>query len=114
MPKSRTASKSKILKGDKVLIIAGKDKGKTGLVERVMPLEQKVVITGINIVKKHLKKSAKNPQGGMIDKTLPIHVSNVMLLDPGQNKPTRVGYTISGKEKLRTSKLTGEAIRKEK
>lgn len=106
--------KAKILKGDKVLVIAGKDRGKTGLVERVMPKESKVVVTGINSVKKHLKKSAKNPQGGIIDKILPLHISNVMLLDPAQNKPTRVGYTIKGENKNRVAKLSGDVIRSEK
>jgi len=106
--------KARLIKGDKVLIIAGKDRGKTGLVERVMPAESKVVVTGINIVKKHLKKSAKNPQGGVVDRTVPIHISNVMLLDPAQNKPTRVGYLKKGNDKQRVSKLSGEVIRREK
>lgn len=105
---------SRILKGDKVLIIAGKDRGKTGLVERVLPKESRVVVVGVNLVKKHLKKSAKNPQGGIIDKTLPIHISNVMLLDPAQNKPTRVGYQLKGNEKQRISKRSGDVVRREK
>jgi large subunit ribosomal protein L24 len=107
-------SKAKILKGDKVLIIAGKDRGKSGVVERVMPSEQKLLITGLNMVKKHLKKSAKNPQGGVIDVIQPIHISNVMLLDPNQNKPTRVGYSVKGNDKHRIAKLSGEIIRGEK
>ncbi len=106
--------KAKILKGDKVLIIAGKDRGKTGTVERVMPRDNKVVVTGLNMVKKHLKKSAKNPQGGVVDKVQPIHISNVMLLDPSQNKPTRVGYVIKGNDKNRVAKLSGEVVRGEK
>ncbi len=106
--------KVKILKGDKVLVITGKDRGKTGVVERVMPKASKVVVTGINSVKKHLKKSAKNPQGGIIDKIMPLHVSNVMLLDPTSNKPTRVGYAIKGKDKQRVAKLSNEVIRGEK
>lgn len=107
-------TKSKILKGDKVLIIAGKDKGKTGLVERVLPQQNRVVVTGANMSKKHLKKSPKNPQGGIIDVTLPLHASNVMLVDPAQNKPTRVGYLIKGNDKLRVAKLSQEVIRREK
>lgn len=106
--------KAKILKGDKVLVIAGKDRGKSGVVERVMPKESKVVVTGLNMVKKHLKKSAKNPQGGVIDTVRPIHISNVMLIDPNQNKPTRVGYSVKGKDKHRVAKLSGEIIRSEK
>ncbi len=106
--------KAKILKGDKVLIIAGKDRGKTGVVERVMPQDHKVVVTGLNMVKKHMKKTAKNPQGGIIDIVHPIHISNVMILDPNQNKPTRVGYSIKGNDKHRVAKLSSEIIRGEK
>lgn len=106
--------KVKLLKGDKVLVIAGKDRGKTGLIERVLPKKHKVVVAGINMVKKHLKKSAKNPQGGVIDIVVPIHISNVMLLDPAQNKPTRVGYVVKGKDKHRVAKLSNEVVRGEK
>jgi large subunit ribosomal protein L24 len=81
--------KLKIKKGDKILVIAGKDRNKTGLVERVLPKKHQVVVTGINMVKKHLKRSAKNPQGGIIDLVKPLDSSNVMLLDPTTNKPTR-------------------------
>ncbi len=107
-------NKAKLHKGDKVLVIAGKDRGKTGVIERVYPQTQKVVVGGINMLKKHLKKSTKNPQGGIIDMTAPIHLSNVMLLDPAQNKPTRIGYSIQGDQKNRVSKLTKEVIRSEK
>ncbi len=106
--------KAKIHKGDKVLVIAGKDRGKTGLVDRVFPSKHKVVVVGINMLKKSLKKSAKNPQGGMIDITSPIHISNVMLIDPTKNKPTRVGFSLNAKDKHRVSKLTKEPIRGEK
>ncbi|OGD61486.1 50S ribosomal protein L24 [Candidatus Berkelbacteria bacterium RIFCSPLOWO2_01_FULL_50_28] len=100
----------RVLKGDKVLVIAGKDRGKTGVVERVLPKKNRLVIAGINVVKKHLKRSAKNPQGGIIDKSLPLHASNVMLLDPSRAKPTRVGWRFEGKKKIRFSKLSNEPI----
>lgn len=103
----------KIRKGDKVLVIAGKDRNKTGVVERVLTSKNRVVIGGVNMVKKHLKRSTQNPQGGIIDKTLPIHLSNVMLLDPANNKPTRVGYKLAGKEKVRIAKKSGETIKTE-
>jgi large subunit ribosomal protein L24 len=103
----------KIQKGDKVVIIAGKDRNKVGVIERVLPKENKVVVTGVNIVKKHLKRSQQNPQGGIIDKVSPIHASNVMLLDGAKNKPTRVGYKTDGKEKVRYAKLTGDTIKRE-
>ncbi len=105
---------ARILKGDKVLIIAGKDRNKVGVVEKVFPTEQKVVVAGINIVKKHLKKSMQNPQGGVIEKTAPMHISNVMLLDPAKNKPTRIGYIVTPKDKNRVTKLSNEVVRQTK
>lgn len=104
---------TKIQKGDKVIIIAGRDRNKTGVVERVLPKKNRLIITGINVVKKHLKKTQANPQGGIVDKTLPIHISNVMLLDPKSSKPTRVGYGGDTKNKTRIAKRSGEAIKKE-
>ncbi len=103
---------SVIQKGDKVLIITGKDRGKIGLVERVLSRENRVVITGMNIVKRHQKRSAQNPQGGIIEKTASIHASNVMLLDPKTDKPTRIGYKISGQDKVRIAKRSGETVKK--
>lgn len=106
-------SGTKIRKGDKVLVIAGKDRNKVGLVEVVLPKSGRVVVTGINVVKKHLKKSAANPQGGIVDKTLSLHISNVMLLDPKSSKPTRIGYNVGTSEKLRIAKRSGETVKKE-
>lgn len=100
----------KIKKGDKVLVITGKNRHQTGTVERVFSKKNKIVVSGVNIVKKHLKRSQQNPQGGIIDKSLPIDVSNVMILDPSKNKPARVGWRTDGKEKVRFSKLSGEVI----
>jgi len=102
---------AKIKKGDKVLVIAGKDRNKTGVVERYSPKANRLVVSGVNVIKKHMKKSQKYPQGGIIELNAPIHASNVMVLDPAQNKPTRVGYTIKGDEKLRFSKLSKETIK---
>jgi len=79
----------KIVKGDRVLIIAGKERNKEGIVERVLPKKDLVVVAGRNIVKKHMKRTAKLPQGGIVELFAPIHVSNVVLLDPRNNKPTR-------------------------
>ena len=103
---------AKIRKGDKVLIIAGKDRNKTGVVERVFTKKNKIVVVGINMVKKHMKKSQQYPQGGIIEMNAPIDMSNVMLLDPHKNKPTRVGLRQAGKEKVRFSKLSSETITK--
>jgi large subunit ribosomal protein L24 len=81
-----------IKKGDQVQIIAGKDRGKRGTVERVLPKEQKVVVAGLNIVKRHLKPSKSQPRGGIIEKPAPIHRSNVMPVCPETSKPTRVRH----------------------
>ncbi len=97
-----------------MIVIAGKDKNKTGLVEAVLPKANKAIVAGVGMVKKHMKKSAKFPQGGIIDKSMPIHLSNLMLLDPSTNKPTRVGYIIQGDRKLRKSKVSAEIFRAEK
>lgn len=103
---------SKILKGDKVLVITGKDRGKTGLVERVILKKNRLVITGVNIVKRHQKRTATNPHGGIIEKTASIDISNVMLIDPKTDKPTRIGQRMSGHDKVRVAKRSDEAIKK--
>ena len=101
---------AKLKKGDKVLVIAGKDRNKTGLIEKISIKDGKVVVGGLNMVKKHLKRSAQQPQGGIIDKSLPFHLSNVMLLDSATGKPTRVGYRLIGKDKTRIGKVSHEPI----
>jgi len=83
-----------VKKGDKVMVITGKDKGKTGTVLAAFPKKDRVLVEGVNIVKKHSKPSQDNPQGGIISKEAAIHVSNVMVLDPKTNEPTRVGYDV--------------------
>ena len=79
-----------IKKGDEVLIISGKDKGRRGKVQRVFPSENAVIVEGLNLAKKHSKLSKANPQGGVIDKALPLNISKVMVVCPGCNKPTRI------------------------
>ncbi len=100
----------KIKRGDTVVVISGKEKGKRGEVERVIPRENRVVVGGVNIRTKHARPSQTNQQG-LYTFEAPIHVSNVMLVDPGSGEPTRVGhrFTESG-EKLRVSKKSGEDI----
>lgn len=105
---------AKIRRGDKVIVIAGKDRHKSGLVERVLPKDNRVVVSGINMVKKHLKKSAQNPAGGIIDKQLPIHISNVMLLDPSSGKPTRLGSRQEGQGRVRIARVSNQIIKNEK
>ena len=80
----------RIRKGDKVLVISGKDRGKSGKVIHVYPARSRALVEGVNMVKKHVRKSPKNPQGGVIHQEVPIHLSNVSLLSPVTGKPTRL------------------------
>jgi large subunit ribosomal protein L24 len=91
----------KIRKGDQVKVIAGKDRGKTGSVETVLPERQRIVVTGVNILKKAVKASAQTKQAGIIEFAAPIHISNVMVIDPKSGEPTRVGYKVTGQGKTR-------------
>ena len=100
---------SKIRKGDTVVILSGKDKGKTGEVIRSMPKDSKVVVSGVNVHARHRKASQTNPQGGIERKEAPMHVSNVAIVD-SKGKPTRVGFRIEGDKKVRFAKTTGEVI----
>lgn len=84
------AKKLQIKKGDTVVVISGKEKGKQGEVIAVEPAKERVVVKGLNLVKRHTKPSQSNPQGGIITKEAPIHVSNVMILDPEKKEPTRI------------------------
>ena len=100
----------KIRKGDTVLVIAGKDKGKEGTVDRVLPKQDTVVVAGINTAKRHQRARKANEQAGIIDKDMPIHVSNVMLVHKG--KPVRVGYRIEADgTKVRVARPSGEVIK---
>ncbi|GGH85363.1 large subunit ribosomal protein L24 [Pullulanibacillus pueri] len=101
-----------VKKGDKVQVISGKDKGKQGVILEAYPKKDRVLVEGVNIVKKHAKPSQDNPQGGISDIEAPIHASNVMPLDPKTSEPTRVGYkTVDGK-KVRIAKKSGEPLDK--
>lgn len=100
-----------VKKGDKVRVISGKDKGKTGVILAAFPKESRVLVEGVNIVKKHAKPSQVNPQGGIISFEAPIHVSNVMPIDPKTGNPTRVGYKTVNDKKVRVAK-SGEVLDK--
>ncbi|NYE57953.1 50S ribosomal protein L24 [Carboxydothermus ferrireducens] len=103
--------KLKVKKGDTVLVIAGKDKDKKGKIVQVLPKENRVVVEGVNIVKRHTRPNPKLPQGGIVEKEAPIHVSNVMVICPSCGKPTRVGkkFLADGK-KIRVCKKCGESL----
>lgn len=103
--------KLKIKKGDTVIILSGEDKGKTGEVVKAMPKENKVVVSGINLVKRHQKPSQNNP-GGIITKEAPVNVSNVSILDPKTGKATKVGYKEEKGKKVRFARKSGEVIDK--
>lgn len=98
----------KIKKNDKVIIIAGKDKGKTGKVLRVLSADNKVIVEGVNSTKKHV--SYRNKKGEIVEVNMPIDVSNVSIVDPKNNKPSRVGYLIEDGKKIRISKSSGQKI----
>ena len=99
----------KIKKGDKVVVISGSDKGKTGEVLRSIPSENRVVVQGVNLVKRHTRAS-QTSQGGIIEKEATIHVSNVAHVDPKDNKPTRVGFKLVDDRKVRIAKRSGEQL----
>ncbi len=101
----------RIKKNDRVMVISGNDKGKIGKIIRVLPNKGRVVVENVNIAKKSKRKSQKDPKGGFIDFEMPIHISNVMLIDKQTNKPTRFGASIlKDGTKVRISKKTGEAV----
>lgn len=105
-----TKVKLKIKKGDEIVVLTGKDKGKKGEVIKSLPTENKVIVRGINVAKKH-QKPTQLSAGGIISKEMPIHVSNVALIDPKEGKPTRVGYkTLENGKKVRYAKRSGETI----
>ena len=96
--------------GDKVRVIAGKDKGKEGSVKKILAAENRVVVEGINMIKKHQKPNNANPNGRVIDTEAPISASNVMLIDPSTNEPTRVGYKFVDGKKVRVAKKSGKTL----
>jgi large subunit ribosomal protein L24 len=100
---------AKIKKGDRVVVLAGRDKGRQGEVLRVWPKDERVLVQGLNLVKRHTKPSQADPQGGVKTKEAPLHVSNVAFVD-SKGKPTRVGFKMEGDKKVRFAKTTGEAI----
>ncbi len=104
-----TQPKFKIKKGDLVQVIAGKDKGKRGQVTKIILDEARAVVEGVNMVTRNQKPSAANP-GGPVEKTLPIHISNLALIDPTTGKPGRVGYKQEDEKKVRFFKKTGTVL----
>lgn len=102
--------KIKIKSGDTVTVIAGDHKGEQGVVAKIFREKNKAIVTGVNMVSKHMKPSANNPQGGIIKKEAPIHISNLALIDSKSGKATRVGYKTESGKKVRFSKKSNEII----
>lgn len=100
----------KLKKGDEVIVLTGKNKGKKGKIEKIFPKKDKVVVTGVNMYKRHQKARSEREAGGIIDITRPLHISNVAFVDPKTGKPTRIGYQVSKNEKVRFAKKSGQAI----
>jgi len=104
-------SKIHIRKDDRVIVLAGNDKGKTGKVLKVIVDKNRAIVEGVNIVTKSAKPSAKHPQGGFIKQEAPIHISNLSLIDPKSGKPTRIAIKREGKNVTRIAKKSGEEIK---
>jgi large subunit ribosomal protein L24 len=100
----------KIKKGDRVVVLSGKDKGKEGVVQSALPSQRKVVVEGVNTAKRHRKARSATEAGGIIDIDKPIDISNVAVVSPKDGKPTRVGYKLVDGKKIRICKRTGEEL----
>ena len=101
---------AKIRKGDRVQVLTGKDKGKRGEVLSVLPEANRAVVQGVNMVKRHTKPQGMNQPGGIQEKEASIDLSNLALIDPKSDKPTRVGFRLDGDKKVRVAKASGEVI----
>ncbi|MEW5684447.1 MAG: 50S ribosomal protein L24 [Pseudomonadota bacterium] len=100
---------AKIKKGDRVVVLTGKDKGRQGAVLKVLPKEERVVVEGLNMVQRHTRPTQNDPQGGIKNKEASLHLSNVAVVD-SKGKPTRVGFKVEGDKKVRIAKTTGEVL----
>jgi large subunit ribosomal protein L24 len=101
---------AKIKKGDRVVVLAGKDKGRQGEILKVMPKDARVLVRGINMVKRHTRPTQADPQGGIKNKEATLHISNVAYIDPKSGEPTRVGFRVENGKKVRVAKKSGEVI----
>ena len=103
--------KRKIRKDDEVIVLTGRDKGKRGAVLRVVTKTDRVLVQGVNVTKRHIKPTQADPQGGIVEREAPIHISNVALIDPESDRATRVRYkTLEDGRKVRTAARSGEVI----
>jgi large subunit ribosomal protein L24 len=108
---TQTIFKMKIKKGDTVMVVSGKDKGKTGAVLTVLPRENRVVVDGAGMIKRHMKKTGRGQSGRIIERPSTLHASNVMVMDPSAKKPTRIGRSVEGKKKVRVTKKSKTTLK---
>lgn len=101
---------ARIKKNDSVMVIAGKERGKTGKVLRVFPAQDRALVERLNMVKRHIKPRSPQDSGGILEKEAPLHLSNLMLVDPQDGRPTRVGFKIVDGRKMRVSRRTGNVL----
>ena len=101
---------ARIRKGDTVVVISGADKGKRGEIVRMLPKDERAYVTGVNVATKHTKAQGMGKPGGIVREEASIHVSNLMLVDPTSNKPTKVGFRVEQGRKVRVAKATGKVI----
>ncbi len=101
---------ARLRKGDQVVVISGKDKGKTGKIARVLVEDDKVVVEGVNLIKRHMRPTPKAPQGGILEREAPLYASKVMPIDPKTGKGTRVRFKIDGDKKVRIAVKSGEEL----
>ena len=101
---------ARIKKNDSVMVIAGKERGKTGKVLRVFPARDRALVERLNMVKRHIKPRSPQDSGGILEKEAPLHLSNLMLVDPQDGRPTRVGFKIVDGRKMRVSRRTGNVL----
>ena len=101
---------AKIKKGDRVVVLAGKDKGRQGEVLKVLPKEDRVVVGGVNMIKRHTRPTQGDPQGGIKTKEAALHISNVAIVDPKSGGATRIGFRVEDGKKVRFAKKSGEVI----
>jgi large subunit ribosomal protein L24 len=111
MAKTTTKYKIRLKKGDNVVVLGGKEKGKTGKVTQTHPSENKVSVEGINVVKKAVKPNKQHPQGAIVEITKPVWTSKVAIVDPTSKKPSRIGYKIKNDQKIRIYKRSGKEIK---
>ena len=103
--------KMKLKKGDNIVVVSGKDKGKTGVIDSVLPETNQVVIDGVGMIKRHIKKSGAKQSGRIVERPRPINASNVMLVDPGTKKPTRIGRKLVDGKIVRVAKKSGTTLK---